>query len=67
MHIEKNMCDNVIYTLLNDSKKGKDDVNARRDLQEMGLRAELWPNENGIYYQAVFTLTKKVKKAFLST
>uniref|UniRef100_A0A151UG06 DUF4218 domain-containing protein n=1 Tax=Cajanus cajan TaxID=3821 RepID=A0A151UG06_CAJCA len=67
MHIEKNVCDNVIYTLLNDSVKTKDNVNARKDLQAMGIRPELWPNEHGKYPLAIFTLTNKGKKAFLTT
>jgi len=28
MHIEKNVCDNVLYTLLNDPKKSKDNIKA---------------------------------------
>jgi hypothetical protein len=67
MHIEKNVCDNIIYTLLNDSAKSKDHLNARKDLQECGVRQELWPGENGRYPLAVYTLTKQGKKAFLTT
>ncbi|XP_025628721.1 uncharacterized protein [Arachis hypogaea] len=29
MHIEKNVCDNIIYTILNDSGKSKDNLKAR--------------------------------------
>ncbi|XP_058726290.1 uncharacterized protein LOC131597620 [Vicia villosa] len=47
MHIEKNVCDNVLYTFLNDMNKSKDNLNARKDLQEMGIRLDLWPNEKG--------------------
>ena len=32
MHIEKNVCDNVIYTLLNEQGKTKDHLNAHKDL-----------------------------------
>lgn len=32
IHIEKNVCDNVVNTILNIDKKSKDNVNARRDL-----------------------------------
>ena len=67
MHIEKNVCDNVIYTLLNDSAKTKDHIYARRDLQAMGVKPELWPDENGKYPLAVFTMTSQGKKAFLTT
>lgn len=44
MHIEKNVCDNLIYTLLHDRSKSKDHVNARKDLRDMGIRHDLWPD-----------------------
>ncbi|KAK5841822.1 hypothetical protein PVK06_004145 [Gossypium arboreum] len=37
MHIEKNVCDNVIGTLLNLSLSGKDNIKARKDLQDIGI------------------------------
>ncbi|KAL8156692.1 hypothetical protein AgCh_001698 [Apium graveolens] len=43
MHIEKNICDSILGTLLNISGKTKDHVNARLDLQEMGIRKILHP------------------------
>ncbi|KAG8485489.1 hypothetical protein CXB51_021293 [Gossypium anomalum] len=43
MHIEKNVCDNVIGTLLNLSRGGKDNIKARKDLQDMGIRSYLHP------------------------
>ncbi|XP_074555671.1 uncharacterized protein LOC141811546 [Curcuma longa] len=67
MHIEKNVCDNVLYTLLNESGKTKDHLNARRDLQSMGIRSTLWPNENGKYPSAIFTMSNKQKDIFLKT
>lgn len=67
MHIEKNVCDNIIFTLLNDSKKSKDHVNARKDLEDMCIRPDLWPNDNGRISPAVFTLTGKGKRGFLTT
>ncbi|XP_028094798.1 uncharacterized protein LOC114294835 [Camellia sinensis] len=45
MHIEKNMCDNVLWTILNVDGKGKDNLNARRDLQDMGIRKALHPKK----------------------
>ncbi|XP_070010123.1 uncharacterized protein [Nicotiana sylvestris] len=42
MHIKKNVCENVIYTLLNDTEKSKDNLKARNDLKEMGIKKELW-------------------------
>lgn len=43
MHIEKNVCDNIINTLLNNGKKSKDNLKARRTLEEIGVRKHLWP------------------------
>ena len=37
MHVEKNVCDSVIDTLLNIQGKTKDDLNTRQDLVEMGI------------------------------
>lgn len=42
MHIEKNVCDNVIGTLLGIDGKTKDDTKSRKTLQEMGIRRHLW-------------------------
>ncbi|XP_042962406.1 uncharacterized protein LOC122296669 [Carya illinoinensis] len=41
MHIEKNICDNIIGTLMNISGKTKDHPNARRDLSTLNIREEL--------------------------
>lgn len=38
MHTEKNVCDNVMYTLIGDSKKSKENPHDRKDLREMGIR-----------------------------
>ncbi|XP_068495089.1 uncharacterized protein [Phaseolus vulgaris] len=67
MHIEKNVCDNVLYTLLNDPKKSKDNLKARKVLKEMGIRKELWPNDKGRFRPSVFSLSKTKKKTFLRT
>ena len=37
MHIEKNVCDSVIGTLLNIQDKKKNGLNTRQDLAEMGI------------------------------
>lgn len=67
MHIEKNVCDNIIFTLLNDSAKSKDHLNARKDLKAMGFKQDLWPDENGKYPLAIYTLSNAGKKTFLTT
>jgi len=51
MHIEKNVCDNIIGTLLDIEGKTKDNLNARRDLKEMGIRRDLHPTyRDGRWY-----------------
>ena len=67
MHIEKNVCDNVIFTLLNETGKSKDHLKARKDLEAMGIREDLWPDENGKYKSAIFTMSPKQKDLFLTT
>lgn len=46
MHIEKNVCDNLIGTLLDIESKSKDDWNARLDLVELGIRSKLQPDKD---------------------
>ncbi|XP_052723821.1 uncharacterized protein LOC108344223 [Vigna angularis] len=69
MHIEKNVCDNILFTLLNDStnNKCKDNLKARKDLQLWGIRPDLWPDENGRYLPAIYTLSNVNKDIFLKT
>ena len=43
MHIEKNVSESIVGTLLNIPGKTKDGLNSRLGLIEMGLRAELPP------------------------
>ena len=38
MHIEKNICENILSTLLNTPKKTKDTIVARLDLEDRGIR-----------------------------
>jgi len=41
MHIEKNICDSIIMTLLDIQGETKDHINAHYDLQDMGIRKDL--------------------------
>ncbi|XP_016728875.1 uncharacterized protein [Gossypium hirsutum] len=69
MHIEKNVCDNIVGTLLNLSRGGKDNIKVRKDLQDMGIRSYLHPKmRNGKEYlpQACYTLASKERDIFLS-
>ncbi|XP_072075266.1 uncharacterized protein [Arachis hypogaea] len=65
MHIEKNVCDNILNTILNDSGKSKDNLKSRKDLQLMGIRHELWPREDGKYPTAIFSMSNSQKDIFL--
>jgi hypothetical protein len=47
MHIEKNVCENILGTLLNILGKSKDTLKARLDLYDMGIRHELHLQEDG--------------------
>jgi len=47
MHVEKNVCDSLIGTLLNINGKTKDGLNACLDFIEMNIRGELAPIEMG--------------------
>ncbi|XP_074360834.1 uncharacterized protein LOC141701089 [Apium graveolens] len=43
MHVEKNVCDNIIGTLLHMKFKSKDSLASRLDLVDMGIRPDLAP------------------------
>ena len=45
MHIEKNICDNFLGTLLNLEGKSKENYKARKELKVMKIRPELHPIE----------------------
>ncbi|XP_057418249.1 uncharacterized protein LOC130712428 [Lotus japonicus] len=66
MHIEKNVFESVIGTLLNVPGKTKDSINARLDLVSMGIRKELRPVKKGkrtYLPPAAYTLSRKEKIA----
>lgn len=68
MHIEKNICENILGTLLSMDGKNKDIVKARQDLEDKNIRRELHleKNSDGSYtFQAThYTLSKKKKQEF---
>jgi hypothetical protein len=69
MHIEKNICDNLLGTFLNIEGKSKDTVNSRLDLEDMGIREDLHlkPVEGGESFEmpeAWYTMSKEEKLAF---
>ena len=46
MHIEKNICENLLGTFLNIEGKTKDTVSSRLDLEDMGIREDLHLQHN---------------------
>ena len=70
MHIEKNVCESIIGTLLNIPGKTKDGVKSRLDLLEMGLRPGLAPTfglKRTYLPPTCYTLSRKEKKIVLQT
>ncbi|XP_056698499.1 uncharacterized protein [Spinacia oleracea] len=75
MHIEKNVCEAILGTLLNMDKKSKDGIKVRRDMQHLKIRPHLWPKlkekarkgKGKSYYlpPACYTLSKVEKRIFL--
>ncbi|XP_012828024.1 PREDICTED: uncharacterized protein LOC105949285 [Erythranthe guttata] len=47
MHIEKNVCDNIMWTVLGIKGKSKDNLNARLDLQDLEIINALHPQLHG--------------------
>jgi hypothetical protein len=46
MHIEKNVCESLLGTLLNMDGKTRDHGHARADLKKMGIMLELWLDDS---------------------
>jgi hypothetical protein len=42
MHVEKNVCESLLGTLINMDRKTRDHGHAQADLKKMGIRPELW-------------------------
>jgi hypothetical protein len=69
MHIEKNVCDAIIGTLLNIPGKTKDNENVRKDMKKKNIRPDLWPvkKKDGtktFLPPACYTMSRKEKKKF---
>ncbi|GFS41714.1 ribosomal RNA processing Brix domain protein [Actinidia rufa] len=68
MHVEKNFSENLIGTMLGIDGKNKDTDKARKDLEDKGIRKELWltqhPNGSYIKPRASFSLTIEEREAF---
>jgi hypothetical protein len=46
MHVEKNVCESLLRTLLNTDGKTRDYGHARADLKKMVIRPELWLDDS---------------------
>ena len=64
MHLNKNICESLVGTIMNTKGKGKDHENARADLEEMGIRPELYVQEaeNGKDLPVAATIMSKKEK-----
>ncbi|XP_074373709.1 uncharacterized protein LOC141714066 [Apium graveolens] len=70
MHVEKNVCDNLIETFLNIKYKSKDSEASRNDMIVMGVRTDLAPQKVGkrtYLPPAPYTLSKDEKRKKLSS
>ncbi|XP_040867221.1 uncharacterized protein [Glycine max] len=67
MHVEKNVCDSLIGTLLNIKGKTKDGLKCRQDLVHMGIRQVLHPISKGprtYLPPACYTMSTAEKRSF---
>ena len=65
MHIEKNVCESIFGTFLDIKDKSEDGKNSHDDLQQLGIRKSLWPEQKGkkmFLPLAPHTLSKKEKE-----
>ena len=70
MHIEKNVYDNLIETILHFDGRSKDNMKAHLDLKEMGIWHELhpqvYPNDRTYIPHACYTMSSREKDLFLT-
>ncbi|XP_074360766.1 uncharacterized protein LOC141701019 [Apium graveolens] len=70
MHVKKNVCDNIIGTLLHMKFKSKDSLSSRLDLVDIGIQPDLAPKigEKRTYLpHAPYTLSRKEKQTMLAS
>ncbi|KAI5318328.1 hypothetical protein L3X38_038036 [Prunus dulcis] len=69
MHVEKNVFDTLVGTILDIEGKTKDTIKARLDLERMGIRRGLWMNRDSDKARrdlAFFSMKPNDKKEFLN-
>ena len=62
MHIQKNICDNVLGTLMSINKKTKDTIKTRKDLERMRIKHNLHLQVEGnrvVMSHTCFTMTRE--------
>jgi hypothetical protein len=59
MHCEKNLCENIVKTLMGEN----DYARGREDMKEMGIREELWLQPSA--HNATYVLTPAEKEKVL--
>ena len=67
MHIEKNICENILWTLLKVEGKTKDRTNARLDLHDMNIRPQYHDVQQGTslkFLAARYVMTEKHRAEF---
>ncbi|XP_028122444.1 uncharacterized protein LOC114319615 [Camellia sinensis] len=68
MHVEKNFSENTFGTMLGIDEKNKDTNKARMDLEDMGIRKELWltrrPDGTFVKPREIFSLTPEERVGF---
>jgi hypothetical protein len=63
MHMKKNVCGSLLGTLMKNKHKTKDHENARKDLEELGIRPKLHRDGTGTQPPAcAINLTNEEKK-----
>lgn len=65
MHIEKNVCDNFLGTLLSmDKKNNRDDKSFREDIQKLGIKPQFWlkVGSNGESYMPPVSYSMSVEE-----
>ena len=69
MHIEKNVSESIIGTLLNILGKTKDELNSHLDLKDMSIRCELAPRfePNQTYLTPACYMLSRMEKVFCQT
>ncbi|VVA36737.1 PREDICTED: transposon, partial [Prunus dulcis] len=65
MHIEKNICESIVGTLLNMKGKTEDNLKSHKDLKDMGIQKTLYLNDDEAICKArSFTLSKQEEHLF---